>query len=210
MRNSWTAVNTVTVITSLVALLVSIWLPLFLDRRHDPRVRVRGSKAEAFGEDDTGFGGRCYLITVANRGRSPIKVRHWGWILEGTANVSLLPERVPHGSKPHLPAVAGPHDMIRCAIDLDDTEQILHNEHPSTTELRAFVDLSTGVRKTAWRATARPKTRPGEAFTHPDDEAAWVSAAKKRPPGYQPDPFWEYDQSGRTKVRAWLTRVRRI
>lgn len=163
---------------AVAALIGSVALPLRLDRRHDPKVTVTGSKAYCWGDDD--FEGHCYRVMAMNSGRMPIMVKSAGWLV-GTADVDsesaweVSSFDFPRRSRQTTPALLEAHQDLTFAANMDALEVKASSIGQRITWLRAFIDLPNDKRVFAKETFAARE--PDETN---DIEAATVKATQLR------------------------------
>lgn len=112
---------------ALAALLVSIALPLYLDSRQRPRVRVQISTlAVISGEDDR----RYYQVSAINHGRSPVTINrmdliYWTKAEKIDIHLGLPQQKFSYGES--LPKELSPYANISFGVLQDDVHQMIGN-----------------------------------------------------------------------------------
>jgi hypothetical protein len=107
------------------ALIVSVALPLYLDGRQRPRVRVRISTLLVIsGEDER----RYYEVSAINHGRSAVTINRMDLIFWTKAqridvNVGLPQQKFPHGE--NLPKPLNPYSNISFGVLQNDVHQAI-------------------------------------------------------------------------------------
>lgn len=134
-------------VVSAAALLVSVALPLALDSREAPHIRLVGQRALVFAEG----GGSAYALHVFNGGRAPVDIVGWGMTGEGHRDPRRHPgfaNGTPGGNE-SLPTTVAPYSSVSFWRTREIADPVLVDpEHGAADvkRLRGFVDLSTGVR----------------------------------------------------------------
>jgi hypothetical protein len=145
-------VEAIALVVSVVALLSSIGLPLLLDRRQVPRIRLVTQRALVFAPD----GGEAYVLHVFNGGRFSVDILGWGMMGEGHEDRSRHPgfaNGLPGGGPESLPTTVPPFSSVGFWRTREVADPALRNAQHGATDvqrLRGYVDLSTG-----WRLHAR-------------------------------------------------------
>jgi hypothetical protein len=140
------------------ALIVSIALPLYLDGRQRPRVRVRISTLLVIsGEDER----RYYEVFAINHGRSAVTINRMDLIFwtktQGIdVHVGLPQQKFPRGE--NLPKSLNPYSNISFGVLQKDVHQIIGEL--GGVRLSGSLSLSNGFRvfsRRSLRLDARPK-----------------------------------------------------
>src|SRR5579864_8098280 len=114
-----------TVWIAAAALFVSFALPLFLDSRQVPRVRVRISTLIVISDkDERGY----YEVSAINRGRSSVTINRMDliyWTKAQKIDINLgLPQQIfPRG--PSLPKELNPYSNISFGVLQDDVHRMI-------------------------------------------------------------------------------------
>lgn len=116
--------------------------------RRAPRIRLVAQQALVFADD----GGQAYVLYVFNAGRSSVDIVGWGMVGEGHKDWSSHPffaNGLPGGGPESLPTTVWPYSSVGFWRTREVADPMLRGaEHgaPDVKRLRAFVDLSTGLR----------------------------------------------------------------
>jgi hypothetical protein len=141
------------------ALIVSIALPLYLDGRQRPRVRVRISTLLVISSEDER---RYYEVSAVNRGRSTVTINRMDLIFWTRAqridvNVGLPQQRFPRGE--NLPKPLDPYSNISFGVLQKDVHQMIGEL--DGVRLSGSLSLSNGFTvfsRRALRLDAKPKS----------------------------------------------------
>lgn len=137
---------------SMLALAVSMALPLYLARRQDPKTRVAGGQGLLFDED--GFmacehgQGEVYRLVVTNFGRSQIRVVDWQFLSAESPGWGVSAHGIKRSLGPPAFSVLEPRGQLSFLMNRCEVDQFL-DRNPltnSTTRLIPSVDLSDGQR----------------------------------------------------------------
>jgi len=112
-----------TVWIAAAALVVSFALPLFLDSRQKPRVRVRISTLLVISDKDEL---RYYMVSAINHGRSAVTINrmdliYWTKAQKIDIHLGLPQQTFPRG--PNLPKELNPYSNISFGVLQDDVHQ---------------------------------------------------------------------------------------
>jgi len=114
-----------TVWIAAAALVVSFALPLFLDSRQKPRVRVRISTLLVISDKDEL---RYYMVSAINHGRSAVTINrmdliYWTKAQKIDIHLGLPQQTFPRG--PNLPKELNPYSNISFGVLQDDVHQMI-------------------------------------------------------------------------------------
>jgi hypothetical protein len=161
-----------TVWIAAAALVVSFALPLFLDSRQKPRVRVRISTLLVLSDKDEH---RYYEVSAINHGRSAVTINrmdliYWTKAQKLDIHVGLPQQTFPRG--PNLPYELNPYSNVSFGVLQDDVHQII--EKPDGGRLCGSLSLSNGF-KIYSRGTLRLDSKP-----KPPNQSLWMAHLRRR------------------------------
>jgi hypothetical protein len=139
------------------AVIVSIALPLFLDRRQAPRVHVRlGTMVVITDQEDL----RYYQVSAINRGRSAVfinrmELSYWKKAEPDEVRLALPQRKFPRG--PELPYQLSPYSDVSFGILQSDVHELLGKL--DGVRLCGSLSLSNGYRVLS-RRTLRLDSKP--------------------------------------------------
>ena len=161
---SSSSTGNIAILISISALVVSIILPLYLDSRQSPRVRVRISRLVHF---DPQFNStKYYVISTINNGRSGVQINH--------VNVSFT-KRGERGNEvfltfldfklcPDLPYMLGPYSNTSFAVAQAQVNEKL--DDLEGCRLYGSLNLSSGYRIVSRRGLPLGKDRKSSTHYH--------------------------------------------
>jgi hypothetical protein len=148
--------TTVAICISLAALIVSIILPLLLDRRQAPRLTVRIGRIVFLDLDGSTV--ECYAITAINHGRSRVTINQvsFSYIHKGRGGLEIFLMSTPLVRSPSVPHVVEPYANTAFHIEQDSIRDQL--EDTKNDRIYGSLNLSNGYRVVSRKGLA-PETR---------------------------------------------------
>jgi hypothetical protein len=155
--HSWINSDSIAILISVGAFIVSIALPLFLDSRQSPKVSVRISRVVYF--DPKWNATECYVISAINHGRSEVQINqvNVSYIKKGKHGVEVFLPFLDFRTDPNLPHTLAPYSDVSFAVTQEQVNELIGDL--KGCRIYGSLHLSSGYRAVSRRGLAPGITR---------------------------------------------------
>lgn len=172
----------IAILISLAALLVSIFLPLYLDSRQSPRVNVRISRLVHFDQQSDAI--EYYVVSAINHGRSVVEINqvNISFMKRDGGGTEIFLTLLDFGLGPSLPYILNPYSNTYFGVVQNQVNEKI-GEDLEKCRIYGSLNLSNGYRVISRRGLSlsgypklrkrHPHLRRAKLFIFAKEKSRW-------------------------------------